>query len=232
MLRQIVESTLQELIAALPEGRRRELAHVQLEISDRAGDVNAFATCNGSEPLVGISEGLVTIAARLATSKALDEILATDDTRELMRKVEAPEPAPKRTPYDLDRDKLGRQHMWFVEQIAFALGHELAHHYLGHLACGAHAGAHPLGQLPVFDQARELEADAEAVRNLLAVRRDRHGYRWSEHGAILVLQMIKAQRELSAREVIFAFEQTHPLPEIRIPVVIATAEIWHATAPE
>ncbi|MEJ7603167.1 MAG: M48 family metalloprotease [Kofleriaceae bacterium] len=231
VLRQIVESTLKELIAAMPEGRRLGLEYLQLEISDRAGAVNAFATCSGSEPLIGISEGLITIAARLATSKALDEILETDATRDLMREVSAPEPVANTTPYDLDRDKLGRQHMWFVEQIAFALGHELAHHSLSHLSCTSHGDAlGSVGQLlPVFAQATELEADAEAVRNLLAVRRDQHGYAWTENGAILVLQMFKAQRERSVHDIIFAFEQTHPPPEVRIPVVITTAEIWNAT---
>ena len=232
VLHRIVESTLKELVAALPADRRQSFQHVRLEISDRAGDVNAFAMCEGDQPIVGISDGLITIAARLASSKAIDEILATDDTRDIMRKITEPEGTPKKTRYDLDRDKLGRQHMWFVEQIAFALGHELAHHYLGHLSCASMEGGAPdvLGQLlPIFDQAKELEADAGAVRNVLAVRKDKHGYEWSENGAILVLQMIKAQRELTAREIIFAFEQTHPLPEVRIPVVITTAEVWHAT---
>ena len=152
--------------------------------------------------------------------------MATDDTRELMRKVATPEGPPKKTRYDLDRDKLGRQHMWFVEQIAFALGHELAHHYLDHLSCGFQGGGDVLGQLlPIFDQTKELEADAEGVQNLLGVRKDKHGYEWSENGAILVLQMIRAQRDLGPREIIFAFEQTHPLPEVRIPVVIMTAEV-------
>jgi hypothetical protein len=231
VLHGIVESTLKELVAALPESRRRSLAHVRLEISDRAGDVNAFATCDGDQPVVGISDGLITIAARLATSKAIDEIMETDDTRELMRKVATPEGPPKKTRYDLDREKLGRQHMWFVEQIAFALAHELAHHYLGHLSCGRIEAGGPdvLGQLlPIFDQTKELEADAEGVMNLLGVRKDKHGYEWSENGAILVLQMIKSQRELGPRDIIFAFEQTHPLPEVRIPVVILTAEIWNA----
>ena len=230
ILHGIVESTLRELVAALPEDRRRAIAQVRLEISERAGDVNAFATCDGDQPVVGVSDGLITIAARLATSKAIDEIMATDDTRELMRKVATPEGPPKKTRYDLDRDKLGRQHMWFVEQIAFALGHELAHHYLGHLSCGSIGVGGPdvLGQLlPIFDQPKELEADTEGVVNLLGVRKDRNGYEWSEEGAILVLQMIKAQRELGPRDIIFAFEQTHPLPEVRIPVVILAAEIWN-----
>ena len=233
VLRTIVDSTLKELVAALPADQRHAFKDVRLEISDRAGEVNAFATCDGTQPVVGISDGLITIAARLASSKAIDEIMATDETRELMRKVTTPEAGPpKKTRYDLDRDKLGRQHMWFVEQIAFALGHELAHHYLGHLSCATLEAGGPdiLGQLlPIFDQAKELEADAGAVRNVLAVRKDKHGYEWSENGAILVLQMIKAQRELTAREIIFAFEQTHPLPEVRIPVVITTAEVWLAT---
>lgn len=229
VLHGIVESTLKELVAALPGHQRSSLQHVRLEISDRAGDVNAFAMCEGDQPIVGISDGLITIAARLATSKAIDEIMATDETRELMRKVTTPEGPPKKTRYDLDRDKLGRQHQWFVEQIAFALGHELAHHYLGHLSCGSAQGGDVIGQLlPIFDQAKELEADTEGVLNLLSVREDKHGYEWSENGAILVLQMIKAQRELSVREIIFAFEQTHPLPEVRIPVVIMAAEIWSA----
>ena len=231
VLHTIVDSTLRELVAALPEDRRRGFANVQLEISNRAGDVNAFAMCEGDRPVVGISDGLITIAARLASSKAIDDITATDDTRELMRKVTAPEGTPRKTRYDLDREKLGRQHMWFIEQIAFALGHELAHHYLGHLSCASTGGSPDLlGQLlPVFDQAKELEADAGGVRNVLAVRTDKHGYAWSENGAILVLQMMKAQRDLTAREIIFAFEQTHPLPEVRIPVVTTTAEVWHAT---
>ena len=232
VLHTIVESTLKELVAALPADQRQAFKDVRLEISDRAGEVNAFAMCDGEQPVVGISDGLIMIAARLASSKAIDEIMATDETRELMRKVTTPEGPPKKTRYDLDRDKLGRQHMWFVEQIAFALGHELAHHHLGHLGCASRDmdGPDIIGQLlPIFDQAKELEADAGAVRNVLAVRKDKHGYEWSENGAILVLQMIKAQRELTAREIIFAFEQTHPLPEVRIPVVITTAEVWLAT---
>lgn len=229
-LHKVVEMTLRELVAALPEDRRRAVDGVKLEISDLAGDVNAFAVCGGNGPVVGISDGLIRIAARLASSKAIDEILETDTTREEMRTI-TEEEHPHANPYDLDRDKLSRQHALFVEQIGFALGHELAHHYLGHLRClGGGEVDIGLGELlPVFDQAKELDADREGVRNVLRVRRDRHGYRWREDGAILVLQMVKAQRELSLREIVLSFEATHPLPEIRLPVITTTAEIWLST---
>src|SRR4029453_11284366 len=92
--------------------------------------------------------------------------------------------------------KVERQHILFEEELAFVLGHELAHHHLGHLPCTGKPG--PLGsadlarvlssQVPIFNQPNEAAADLAGTTNLLDAGSRRSGARWNEEGALLTMR--------------------------------------------
>lgn len=138
-----------------------------------------------------------------------------------------------------DGRKVARQHQVFHEQLAFVLGHELAHHYLGHTGCangGASRGVHPsdLGRLlsramPVFNQPNEIAADVAGTNNLLTAGSRRGDYRWTEGGAVLTLQFFAGLDSLTPASIVFAFENSHPHPLLRQPIVQGTANTWRLT---
>ena len=78
--------------------------------------------------------------------------------------------------------------------------------------------------VPLFSQAAELAADAAGVANTMEVGRTTG---WTEAGAVLLLRFFRSEE--TWQEVVFAFEQSHPLTAIRLPAVTATADIWRAT---
>jgi hypothetical protein len=234
------QRVLGELIAALPDDRRARVAAVTLATDNRLGDVNAFATCDeDGAPMIGISDGMITIAAHLAMGTATDELFETDKAREYLawlqaRGLDPPPVAFYAAAYHTDPRKVARQREVFEEQLAFVLGHELAHHYLGHLACNSRSGVEELGQVaadsvPAFNQIAELAADTAATKNLLAAGVARTGYTWTEHGALLVIAAFNRHDATTASDVLFAFERTHPLPHVRVPVITLAAELWHSS---
>ena len=231
---------LGELIAALPEDRRARVANLTLTSDNRLGDVNAFATCDeDGGPMIGISDGMITIAAHLAMGTATDEIFETDKARDYLgwlgaHGLDPPPVAFYDAAYHTDPRKVARQREVFEEQIAFVLGHELAHHYLGHLVCNSSGGVEELGQVaadnvPAFNQIAELAADTAATKNLLAAGVARTGYTWTEHGALLVIAAFNRHTETTISDVVLAFERTHPLPYVRVPVITLAAEMWHSS---
>lgn len=234
------QRVLGELIAALPDDQRARVANLTLTSDNRLGDVNAFATCDeDGAPMIGISDGMITIAAHLAMGTATDELFETDKAREYLVWLGAHGLAPPpvafyEAAYHTDPRKVARQREVFEEQIAFVLGHELAHHYLGHLACNSAGGVEELGQVaadnvPAFNQIAELAADTSATKNLLAAGVARTGYTWTEHGALLVIAAFNRHHATTATDVLLAFERTHPLPIVRVPVITLAAEMWHSS---
>ena len=135
--------------------------------------------------------------------------------------------------YHVDRAKLVRQHEVLEEQLAFVLGHELAHHYLGHLACNTDGGiVETVGRIaaaevPLFNQTSEHAADVAAIDNVLTAGERRAGATWTEDGALLVIRVFYRRRGLTAQDVVFALARSHPLPLVRIPVITRAAELWH-----
>lgn len=231
---------LGELVAALPDDRRARLANLTLTSDNRLGHVNAFATCDDEgAPMIGIGDGMITIAAHLAMGTATDELFETDKAREYLvwlsaRGLSPPPVAFYDATYHTDPRKVARQRELFEEQIAFVLGHELAHHYLGHLACNTSSGIEEIGQVaadnvPAFNQIAELAADTAATKNVLAAGVARTGYTWTEHGALLVIAAFNRHDATTASDVVLAFERTHPLPHLRVPVITIAAELWYSS---
>jgi hypothetical protein len=228
------KTILGELVAALPADKRALVASYELHFDNALGDVNAYATCgDGGTPIVAVSDGLLLIAAHLAMSTATDEVFETEKRSAYLDWVSehgvAPPPAGFYAPaFHTDRQKIARQREIFDEQVAFILGHELAHHYLGHLNCDSY-NLDILPDVPIFEQAQELSADASAVKNVLSAGKRRAGYTWTEDGALLVLAAFHARAEITVRTIVFAFERTHPLPALRMPLITTTADLWQIT---
>ncbi len=231
---------LRELVAALPADQRSRVASITLVSDNALGDVNAYATCDAGGPYIAISDGMLMVAAHLAMTTATDELFATElEVRYLdwleNHSIDPPPVAFYATDYQTDRRKVLRQHELFDEEIAFVLAHELAHHYLGHLACNSEGGVvEEVGQIasdsvPLFNQTTEVAADIAGVKNLLAAGVARTGYTWSEDGALLVIAAFSRRHPLTADDVLFGFERSHPTPQIRVPIITSTAELWHTT---
>lgn len=134
---------------------------------------------------------------------------------------------------------MARQHELLDEQIAFVMGHELAHHHLGHTGCangGGSKGVTPgtFGRLmtrvlPAFNQPNEIASDVAGVNNLLTAGSRRQGYRWTEGGAVLTVDFFAALDQLTPAVILFGFEMTHPHPVVRRPIIIQTANTWRST---
>ena len=240
-LRINAERVLGELIAALPADERARVTSVTLVSDNALGDVNAYATCDAGGPYVAVSDGLLLVAAHVAQTSAQDELADTDTRTTYLdwletKGIAAPPPALYATAFRTDRTKVIRQHELFDEAIAFILAHELAHHYLGHLACNSsggvveHTGHLASEAIPLFNQATEIAADVAATKNVLAAGAARRGYRWTEDGAFLVLAAFNRRNPIGASDIVFGFERSHPIPHIRIPIITSTAELWHTSA--
>lgn len=239
-LRSQAERVLVELVGALPAEQRARVATIALVSDNALGDVNAYATCDDGGPFIAISDGMLMVNAHLAMTAATDEFFETKLEPSYLDWLEghsiAPPPAAFYAgPFQTDRRKVQRQHEIFDEQVAFVLAHELAHHYLGHLACNSDGGiVAEVGQIasdsvPLFNQAAELAADIAGVKNVLATGTSRHGYVWTEDGALLVMDAFNRRHPTTATDVLFGFERTHPLPVVRVPVITSTAELWHTS---
>ena len=239
-LRSQAERVLVELVAALPPEQRARVAHIALVSDNALGDVNAYATCDEGGPFIAISDGMLMVNAHLAMTTATDEFFETRLEPSYLEWLEGHSIAPPpvafyAAAYQTDRRKVQRQHEIFDEQVAFVLAHELAHHYLGHLACNTDGGmVEEIGQIasdvvPLFNQTTELAADIAGVKNVLATGHSRRGYVWTEDGALLVMAAFSHRRPTSATDVLFGFERSHPMPIIRVPIITSTAELWHTS---
>ena len=196
---------LVELINALPPGQRERVKDVPFNADPSVGDVNAFAACENGAPLMAITDGLLQIEAYSAQLRATDELFGTrklDQYLSYVAQNQKPnEPIVQPPPglidggQHVDPRKVARQHVLFDEQLAFVLGHELAHHYLGHTGCAngpRTAGMNPLslGVRVVSRPARaglqpvqEAAADVAGTNNLLTAGQRRQGAHWNEEGA-------------------------------------------------
>ena len=239
-------SILRELVAALPPLQQGRVANIPLVVDSTVGEVNAFASCTREgRAAMAITDGLLEIQAQLARARAHDELGGTrkvDEYIQLIARQQRPKqpivrPAPGFFDARLDNDprKLARQRELLDEQIAFVLGHELAHHYLSHLPCtGAGAlGAAEVGRLlsdtiPAFNQPNELAADISGTNDALTAGARRAGYKFTEGGAMLTMQFFSGLDASSPAD-IFNFERSHPPPAVRVPVIQQTAAAWRGT---
>jgi Zn-dependent protease with chaperone function len=132
---------------------------------------------------------------------------------------------------------VARQYQVLDEQLAFVMGHELAHHHLGHLPCTGGSG--PLGAgeaaralssaVPLFNQPNELAADFSGTQNVLAAGTRQQGYRWTEAGGLLTMQFFMGLDQMAPVDILFSFERTHPPPQLRVPVIQQSANAWRLT---
>ncbi|MEZ4446829.1 MAG: M48 family metalloprotease [Polyangiaceae bacterium] len=248
-MRQRSQGVLQELIAALPSNQRSSVQSVPLVIDDTVGEVNAFAACSGGKALMAITDGLMEVQSQMARAKATDEFFGTNKFTEYVTMlakhqqpnapIVRPQPSFWNPVQDQDGRKVARQHQLFDEELAFVLGHELAHHYLQHTGCVGPQLAFPtpidIGRVlsqavPGFNQPNEIAADQNGTNNLLSAGKARQGYHWTEGGALLTLNFFLALKNYTpAESILFAFELSHPHPSFRIPIVQQTAANWRAS---
>jgi peptidase M48-like protein len=242
-LRQSAQGVLAELSQALPDVARTRVAGIPLVVDDTPGDVNAFAACSDGRSAMAVTDGLLEIMAWLAMAKAHDELFGTNKTDEYIRFItqnlapgrDIPRPASFfAADAQIDGRKVQRQHVLLEEELAFVLGHELAHHHLGHLPCTGKPG--PLGsgdlarvlssQVPLFNQPNEAAADLAGTTNLLDAGARRNGARWSEEGALLVMRFFTGLGGSLATNLLLAFQHSHPAPQLRVPLIQQSANYW------
>ena len=242
-LRQSAQTILTELTRALPDVARGRVDGIPLVVDDTPGDVNAFAACSDGRSLMAVTDGLLEIMAWLAMASAHDELFGTHKTDEYIRFIAQnlapnraiPRPAGFFAPAaEVDGRKVQRQHAIFEEELAFVLGHELAHHHLGHLPCTGKSG--PLGsadlarvlssQVPLFNQPNEAAADLAGTTNVLDAGVRRAGYHWTEAGGLLTMRFFAGLGGGLAQNVLLGFQHSHPPPELRIPLIQQSANYW------
>lgn len=240
-LRQQAQSILTELVAALPDTARPRVQGIPLVVDDTVGDVNAFAACSNGRSLMAITDGLLEIMAGLAQASAHDEVFGGNKTDEYVKFIAArlqpgqpiPRPAGFFAPAaQVDGRKVARQHVLFEEETAFVLGHELAHHHLGHLPCTGKPG--PLGSadlaralaqnVPLFNQPYEAAADLAGTTNVLDAGK-RRATHWSEGGGLLTMRFFQGL-EGGGFNLLLAFQHSHPSPLLRIPLIQQSANYW------
>lgn len=240
-------AVLGELVANLPQPQLGKVQGIPLITDSTVGEVNAFATCTrDGKTAMAITDGLLDIQAHLAQARAIDELFGSRKVDEYVRFIaqnqrpKTPIAQPPAGMFDpgqtADGRKVARQHDVLDEQIAFVLGHELAHHYLGHLPCAASTGltaaevARVLSDaVPLFNQPNEVAADMAGVNNALTTGAHRQGYHFTEGGALLTMQFFSGIDQFSPSDILFGFERTHPPPAVRTPIIQQTAAAWRST---
>jgi Zn-dependent protease with chaperone function len=246
-LRGQAQALLNELVATLPAPQQQRVAGIPLVVDSTQGDVNAFATCTSNgHAAMAVTDGLLDIEAHLSQGRATDETFGThklNDYIQLIVQNQRPNRPITQPPVgffdptqQVDGRKVLRQHQLFEEQIGFVLGHELAHHYLGHLPCTS-AGQLPLAELgqalsgtvPLFNQPNEIAADASGTNTLLTLGARRSGYHLTEGGALVTMQFFAGLEQFSADQLLFAFQNTHPPAVLRGPIIRQTAAAWKLT---
>jgi Peptidase family M48 len=244
------QGIMQELESALDSSKQSKVNGIPLVFDDTPGDVNAFAACTQSgKSLLAITDGLLDVSANLARARATDETFHTNKTNQYIQfvaqnqKPGQPLVHPAANFWDPGQDtngnKVKRQHDVFDEEVGFILGHELGHHYLGHLPCTASGGggvtaaevSHVLtGVVPAFNQPNEIAADIAGTNNVLGTGQKRApAYKWTEGGALLTMQFFQGLDQMSPVDVVFGFERSHPPPQIRIPIIQQTASNYRST---
>jgi hypothetical protein len=242
-LRQRAQTILEELVAALPADSLARVQGIPLAVDDTVGEVNAFAACSNGRSLMAITDGLLEITAGLAATAASDEVFGGNKTDEYIRflatNLEPKKPIPRATgllpiAVQMDGRKVQRQHVLFEEEVAFVLGHELAHHYLGHLPCTGQPGLFGSGELlrtlsnsvPLFNQPNESAADLAGTSNVLDAGA-RRSVRWTEQGGLLTMRFFQGLE--GGFNLLVAFQHSHPSPRVRIPLIQQSANYWRSS---
>jgi hypothetical protein len=243
-LRSKAAALMQELVAVLPDDARRRVQSIPLVVDDNPGEVNAAAACVRGAAILVVSDGLLDITGRLSAARATDELFRTRKVDEyiafLARHHRPRQPIPQPPPgfFDArltsDPNWVRREQELLDETLGFVIGHELGHHRLGHLPCTAAPGVFGFGDVarevsgavPLFNQPNELAADVAGANNLLVVGARRQGYHLTEAGGLLVMQFFASVDQMSPEDILFSFDRTHPPPQVRVPVIQQTANLY------
>jgi hypothetical protein len=242
------QTIIAELIRALTPAQRARIEGIPLVVDPTKSEINAFAACHDGRALMAVTAGMFDVLGHLAQAKAHDQRFGTQKTAEYIQFIaqnQRPDEPVLPPPSGfipaanaVDATKVQLQHQIFDEALAFVLGHELGHHYLGHLPCTGSPGFLGTAELareasslvPLFNQPNELGADVAGTGNVLSAGTARAAQgqtAWTEAGAYLVMEFFVGLAGPGAFE--FAFERSHPPPQLRIPVVQQTAATWRAT---
>jgi hypothetical protein len=245
-LRSRAASMLAELVANLPAPQQARVRGIPLITDSTVGEVNAFASCTSDgKTAMAITDGLLDIQAHLSQARAIDELFGSHKVDEYVRFIaqtqrpKTPIAQPPAGMFDpnqtVDGRKVARQHEILDEQLGFVMGHELAHHYLGHLPCTANTSltaadvARVLSDaVPLFNQPNEIAADMAGTNNILTTGAHRSGYHLTEGGALLTMQFFAGIDQWSPIDILFGFERTHPPPAVRTPIIQQTAAAFRA----
>jgi hypothetical protein len=249
-LRAAAAGVLNELVAALPPASRARVQGIPFVPDQAVGDVNAYAACNrDNQPLMSITDGLLQIEAYVAQLRATDEVFGTQkldaylqylvQNQKPRQPIVAPPPGLVEPAQHTDYRKVVREHQLLEEQMAFVMGHELAHHHLGHTGCAIGQSGNRqvttvdlirLGQqiVPFANQINETSADDAGVWTLLTAGARRQGHHWTEQGAILTLEFF-ARLDGQRGDVFDVLLSSHPNPRARIAPVQQAAARWRAS---
>lgn len=243
----------QKEIDALPASNKTAVEKIPLLFEDNKEEVNAFAGCDDSgKTFVVVTAAMYQMLDLMAQTRATDETFGTgyydEYIKELAKQQEGKAqilplpPGMLDVTKSLDQRKLKRQREIFDEAVAYVIGHELAHHYRGHLGSvcsGGAGGTLKPGDIvrlakkvvPAINQANEIDSDIQGTNNLLSAGQNESAYKWSEGGGLLVIDFFKKLRDLHPGAPLFTFMMTHPAPEVRAPIVKNTANFWRLTHP-
>lgn len=246
-LRTEVEAIYREVLADLSADHRARVEHIPFHVVDDPREPNAAAGCSpGSRaPMVMITTPMLTLCAATSEARAYDELASTSTYETYASsiaqmfqrgRITGLAPGTLSGPLANDPRKLARQRHLFDQQVAFILGHELAHHYRGHTGCApggaassaeAEALQRQLAQAaPPLEQPFEIEADMWGVTSVLESGHERTGGVWSEEGALLSLDTFRHIGEMNQADLPMLFLSTHPPSMVRAPLVQSVADSW------
>jgi hypothetical protein len=246
-LRTEVTSVIEEVRSHLPAEHLARVVHVPFHIVDDTLEPNAAAGCapGSRAPMIMITTPMLTIAAATSEARAYDELASTNtyetyasSIMDMIRRggVRGLAPGTLSGPLATDPRKLARQRQLFDEQVAFILGHEMAHHYRGHTGCAPGGSAssaqaedlqRSLAQAaPPLEQPFEIEADMWGITSVLEAGHERAGGHWSDEGALLSLDTFRHLGEMSTEDLPLVFLSTHPPSLLRAPIVQQVSRSW------
>lgn len=250
-----VRAILAELIALLPPAKAAKVKTIPLVFDPDANEINAFAGCEKGMPYLAATEGFLLAVDAIAQTRATDERFGTKTyetyASTVAKRLENPKGGGPGLPagsipaaHVNDPQRLSRAREIFDDIVAFAFGHELAHHHLGHTGCangqaGA-AGPNPavIGQIvttviPGLNQPTEIAADTAGCFNVLDAGRARRPlYAWSEQGGLWLFDFFGRLEGNAPLLAAVGFLRTHPDSRLRAPIVRAAANAWRAEQPK
>ncbi|MFO0676363.1 MAG: hypothetical protein U0169_07505 [Polyangiaceae bacterium] len=248
-----VSGILTELIANLGPAYQGKVRGIPFQYEANPFEINAYAGCDKQgHPYMASTEGLSLAVDAMAQTKATDEMFGTRTYEAYIAAVvpnlvKSDKASPALPPgiipaqYLANTARLSRARELWDEILAFTMGHELAHHYLGHTGCAV--GETPnlltgvgrvLGNVPTFSQVAEGAADNFGVFDVLdSGRARRPNYAWTEAGGLTLLDFFDRLERGAGVSVLnpVGVLRSHPHPALRAPVVQTFARSWRQQHP-